>query len=233
MSKDREKPQGASGQISVGAAGVEWQRIEFPAQKAERERLIADLFVKAFDHFVLAQSEPLLAPFGAPKQNAENDLDFTVTTADGEKLMELAEFAPLQEHGPKFENAPNAIDPREKAPLALRLIELKSAHQGGAGRFLVLYSTEHAFKLTDPLTVEFLRRSLSASPPKFDRVYFLSVHNLGEGSVTELYPGKPHPYFGRLPNEKLKHIRMQAPHPREMAAIARSQESSDPGSSPG
>lgn len=37
----------------------------------------------------------MLKPFGAPVQNDENDLDFTVSTILGTKLMELAEFAPL------------------------------------------------------------------------------------------------------------------------------------------
>jgi hypothetical protein len=188
--------------------------IEFPAQKAERERLIAQLFVGSFGHYVALESEPSLAPFGQPRQNEEDHLDFTVATAVGEKLMELAEFAPLRAHGPRFADAPLALDPKEKWQLAIELVQQKSDHQGGADRILVLYATEHAFWL-DPMTIERMRRDLTKSAPRFDRIYYVSVHSLEQASVSEIYPGKPHHMFGGETDEELDRHRMTMPHPTE------------------
>lgn len=210
----RKKPQGASGQISIGA-GVEWKVIPFPADKKEREQLIARLFVDGLEGYVAMQSEPSLAPFKSVQQNDESDLDFTVDTAVGKKLMELAEFAPLKTHGPTFAEAPKALDPKEKAVLAERLIQDKSAHQGGDGRFLVLYTTEHGFWL-DPLTIERLRRSLGKNSPRFERVYYVSPHSLESASVSEIYPGTPHHIFGSFSDHRLDSPRVTIPHPSEM-----------------
>lgn len=215
MNTSRHKPQGASGPIKIGSGDVEWQVIQFPEHKAERERLIARLFVESFSNYVAMQSEPTLSPFGPPRQNQENDLDFTVLTAQGEKLMELAEFAPLKTHGTTFANAPKTLDPKEKAARALELIQHKSARQGGAERFLVLYNTEHGFWLDD-FTIERLRRQLANEPPNFDRVYYVSTHDLNSASVSEIYPGTPHHRFGDRTDKQLDEVNVTLPHPAEM-----------------
>lgn len=212
----KSKPQGASGAVSFGST-IQWNIIPFPNQKDERERLIAELFIKAFEGWVAMESEPSLAPFGKLEQNPENDLDFTLQTAAGERRMELAEFAPLAAHGPTFESAPKELSPNEKARLAAELIRMKSQHQGGAGRILVLYVTEQGFWI-DPITVETLRRDLAGDPPKFDRVYYVSPHDLESASVTEVHPGKPHHFFGDESDEGLAGIAARAilPHPTTM-----------------
>lgn len=215
MNKPKGKPQGESGAIKFGPVGVEWQVIPFPGSKPERELLIARLFVKSFDGYVAMESDPSLGPFTGLQQNAENDLDFTVQTAQGPKLMELAEFAPLHVHGPTFAHAPKALNPAEKAARALELIQSKSAHQGGADRFLLLYTTEHGFWL-DPITIELLRRRLGATPPNFDRVYYLSPHDLDSGSTSELFPGTSHHFFGNLSDEQITNSRPCLPHPSDL-----------------
>jgi hypothetical protein len=202
--------------MRIGGGSASWEVISFPGPKDERERLIARLFVEGFDNWVAMESEPSFAPFSQPEQNQENDLDFTVTTSQGVKLMELAEFAPLSKHGPNFANAPKVLDPTEKAFLAHGLVQEKSAHQGGADRFLVLYATEYGFWL-DPITIERMRRLLAKEPPNFDRVYFISVHNLNSGSVSEIYPGKPHYAFGDSSDEQLDKMDVMIPHPTEMS----------------
>jgi len=211
MRKPREKPQGKIGPIRTGPDGVDWMVILFPKEKAEREVLVAGLFVKAFDRWVAGQSEPSLAPFGEPVQNDENDLDFTLETTLGAMRMELAEFAPLTEHGPRFADAPTSLQPREKAALALELVVMKSDHQGGESRFLVIYNTEHGFWL-DPMTIERMRRALQDAPPRFERVYYVSIHDLGNGSASEIYPGTPHHIFGEA---DLDAMNVTIPHPAD------------------
>ena len=208
----RDKPQGESGPIRIGDGGTEWQVIEFPRQKEERECLIARLFVEGFGHYVVTQSEPSFAPFGQPLKNEENNLDFTVETSRGVKLMELAEFAPLTTHGPKFATAPAVIQPHEKANLVEQLIHNKSGHQGGEDRFLVLYITEHGFWI-DPITIERVRRKLLVNPPHFDRVYYVSVRDLNSASVSEIFPGKPHHIFGQFGDAQLDNNRAMLSSP--------------------
>lgn len=218
MTSDKPKPQGVSGPIKIGPDGVVWEVIHFPEAKDERERLVAELFIGAFDHWVASESEPSLKPFSGLKQNGENDLDFTVTTSQGVMLMELAEFAPLKVHGPTFLKAPKSLHPSDKAPLAHSLIMGKSEHQGGAGRFLIVYATEHAFWL-DPPTIEILRRRFAAASPNFERVYWVSLHNLKDASASEIYPGVPHHIFGDMPDEELLGGNFMIPHPTEMTVV--------------
>jgi hypothetical protein len=215
MSRSRPKPQGKSGPFGGGPNGPTWFVIPFPEDKTERERLIANLFVKAFDRWVATQSEPTLAPFGQPKQNEENDLDFTVETSVGPMQMELAEFAPLSDFGPRFADAPRSLHPREKAEHAIKLIDMKSAHQGGERRFLVIHATEHGFWL-DPNTIERMRRAFQKSPPRFDRVYWISIHSLDEASVSEIFPGTPHHLFS---DADLDAGRIFIPHPTEFRVV--------------
>jgi hypothetical protein len=211
MKPPKAKPQGTSGPISTGSDGSSWKVIPFPDDKAERENLIAGLFVTGFSNWVATQSEPSLAPFGEPAQNEEDDIDFTIPTALGDMAMELAEFAPLQSYGPQFKDAPKSLEPKEKADRALELIAKKSGHQGGDGRFLVIYATEHGFWL-DPITIERMRRALADAPPRFERVYWISVHDLEQSSVSEIYPGIPHHIWG---DKDLDAGRVYIPHPTE------------------
>ncbi|MFC3326064.1 hypothetical protein [Mesorhizobium cantuariense] len=212
MTKARRKPQGTSGPIVGGPDGIEWAKIRFPETKLEREWLVANLFFKGSARPIMEESKPSLTPFGMPHPNDENDIDFTIGTAEGTKLMELAEIAPLKTHGGIFENAPKRIAPKEKASIVYDLIRGKSDHQGAPGRFLVLYATEHAFK-ADVITIELVRRRLEKTPPKFDRVYALSIHGLDAASIWEVYPGKPHDFFRELSDDDLD--RGQSPHPTE------------------
>ncbi|MGE4350717.1 MAG: hypothetical protein AB7E52_00845 [Bdellovibrionales bacterium] len=214
MSKKQSKPQGVSGPIRIDGDGVAWDCIRYPDDKAERERLIARLFVEGCRRFVLSQSEPSLAPFGEPRQNAENDLDFTVATAQGEKLMELVEFAPLKQHGPRFCDAPLSLEASEKTALVVERITEKAAHQGGPGRFLVMYATEHSFRL-DPSIIERVRRRLVKRPPAFDRVYYVAPHDLTEAMVFEIFPGTPHSFFTDKSDEELEGMRSHFVHPTE------------------
>lgn len=210
-----DKPQGRDGPVKIGDGGAEWIVTTLPGNKAEREKLVADLFVKGFQQWVATESQPSLKPFGAPVQNDENDLDFTVPTSLGNMLMELAEFAPLAEHGPKFDSAPASVPPKEKAALATALVEKKSAHQGGANRFLVLYVTEQGFWL-DPFTIEWMRRSLAAKPPAFERVYYVSIHSITDASVSEIYPGQLNHNCVELTDEQLATMNILLPHAVEL-----------------
>jgi hypothetical protein len=211
----RDKPLGTSGPVVFTGDSIEWQVNRLPRGKAARELFIAELLTNA--KLVKDESEPSLRPFSSLTQNEENDLDFTVLTAEGPKLLELAEFAPLHEFGPRFEDAPHTLHQSRKFELVLELIRKKSSHQGGPGRILVIYTTEHAFEL-DGMTMELLKRDCAKSPPSFDRIYNL-IPVAQFASVSELYPSKPHFALGSWTDDELRGAAIMHPHPGDMTVV--------------
>jgi hypothetical protein len=211
----RDKPVGTSGPVVFTGDSIEWQVNSLPADKAGRELFVAELLVNA--KLIKEESDPSLRPFSSLTQNEENDLDFGVLTAEGPKLLELAEFAPLKEFGPRFGNAPHTLDQSRKFDLALELISKKSSHQGGPGRILVIYTTEHGFEL-DGMTMELLRRECTKSPPRFDRIYNL-VPVAQFASVSEIYPSKPHFALGSWTDDELRGAAVMHSHPAVMTVI--------------
>jgi hypothetical protein len=214
---EREKPQGRSGAIRLSSDGAKWEVIGFPKEKRRRELMIAEMFVRGANQNIMLESpeRPPYTPFGGLTPNDENDLDFTITTSQGVKAMELVEFAPLHRHGPRFKDAPRQLHQTTKSELLLELVRNKSDHQGGSGRLLLIYATEYGFKI-DLITIEITRRALVSEPPRFERVYYLSCHDVIHGSVWEIFPGRPDPTFEGWPDEKLRGLRAQMPHPLDL-----------------
>jgi hypothetical protein len=89
---ERAKPKGRTGPVEVSDAGYEWAIIDFPDKEKPREKMIAHMFARTANIRILLESpEPRYPPFGDPEQNSENDIDFTILTGQGVKLMELTE----------------------------------------------------------------------------------------------------------------------------------------------
>jgi hypothetical protein len=81
---------------------------------------------------------------------------------------------------------------------------------------LLLYSTEHAFKL-DPGAVELMRRAFMADPPRFERIYYVSPHDKTDGTAWEIYPGAEAPMFAGLSDEQLGYGNRDFSHPADVA----------------
>jgi hypothetical protein len=218
---ERAKPKGQTGPIKLSDTGFKWEIIDFPAGERAREQMIAEIFVHVANNRIdLESPEPRYAPFKDPKQNPENDIDFTILTGQGVKLMELTEFAPLKEHGPKHTDAPHQLQPSAKNELLHALVETKSNRQGAAGRFLVVYTTEEGFWI-DAATSELVRRALKSQPPKFDRVYSLTLLGQKSGVVEEIFPGRTKPAFENITTEQLRQAQTNIVHPSDIARIER------------
>lgn len=215
MAAKRNKPQGRSGPIVFSGEAAQWRITHFPQHKDDRENFIARLFVQVAERRIRKESVPSFKPFTGLLQNSENDLDFSIQTADGPKLLELAEFAPLQTFGPTFASAPTQLATSEKVEQALELIRAKSGHQGGKNRLLLLYATERAFEL-DMIAIELLRRVLAEEAPRFDRVYFIQPVGPDVGIATEVFPAVPHEWFADLSDDGLMKIPIVSTHPADM-----------------
>jgi hypothetical protein len=217
----RVKPKGKTGPIKLSDAGWKWEIIDFPDGERPREQMIGEIFVHVANNRIdLESPEPRYAPFKDLVQNPENHLDFTIWTGQGKKLMDVTEFAPLNEHGPKHSDAPHQLQPSAKNELLHALVERKSNHQGAAGRFLVVYTTEERFS-TDSVTRELVRRALKSQPPKFDRVYSLTPLGQKSGVVEEIFPGRPNPILEKITTEQLRQAQANIVHPSDIARIER------------
>lgn len=217
---ERKKPQGRSGPIRMSGAASKWAVIDFPDEKAARELMIAEMFVRAANQFIMLESpeQPPYPPFSNLIQNEENDLDFTITTSYGLKRMDLVEFAPLDKHGPHFKDAPRQLDQATKADLLLELVRRKSVRQGGPDRLLLIYVTEQGFWV-DPIAIEIMRRDLDRKSPRFERIYYVSPRDLTVGSVSEIFPGKPHHICGNWSERELRRP-ADFPHPNDFIEVS-------------
>ena len=198
----QKKPVGRCGPIRITPAGPVRELLQFPADKAERERMIADLFVL---NRAIPRGDDKFGPFANPRQNDENDLDFTIETSDGAKLLELAEFAPLAALKTSYQKAPRQLTMRDCAQLFFELIMKKSKHQGGANRLLLIYKTHDAFFVSPPVQ-ELVLRWLRKSAPQFDSIYYLSPSDATGATVFVIFPRNQPGMFATMPDEKLENL---------------------------
>ncbi|MFZ1988536.1 MAG: hypothetical protein WAW96_02080 [Alphaproteobacteria bacterium] len=206
-----KKPTGRTGPLKVGPQKVTRALVRFPNKKSELELMIARIFV---DHPCKTDS---LSPFSGLKQNAEDDLDFSIETSEGRKWLELAEFAPLNEINASYASAPKQLSMAEYAKLYYQLIARKSRHQGGVNRLLLTYATHGSFFVSPPVQ-ELVRRWLCREHPRFDRVYFLSPHCETTGTTFEVFPGRPHSMFKDMSDLQLSNLNLKVVDLDELAA---------------
>lgn len=187
------KPVGRTGYFQAqvvegGSVLGSYQRLEFPAEKAEVESLIAGWFVDSMARAsISAGDEPL---FSGLKANPENDFDFTVATKRGPAYLELQEAAPLT--GP-YESAQASYKPYEYAKYILSKIQEKSVKypkDGVLDLFLLIYVTHWSFVFSET-TIACLRVWLQQEVTVFRAVFAFTPHGSGEGEPRWLYPVPP------------------------------------------
>jgi hypothetical protein len=190
QSKDRKKPVGRTGHIAFSSEGVSRHWVEFPDNKAERERMIAEMFVTN-----PGSHSRRWGTFSNLQQLSENDLDFEVVTSYGKKLLELAEFAPLDHLKATYDKAPDTF---ARGRFVVDLIRNKSNHQGGPDRILLLYKTDEKF-FVPPSQYSAIRQELGATGIRFDAIYFLSPKSDGSAMILEIFPGVDDPDRPQVP----------------------------------
>src|SRR4051812_4358159 len=95
------KPTGSIGPIHVTSESLSWDKVEFPKDKKEIEKLIMEIFDRN-----LSNEDRNHLNINLIRQNdEENDIDCTVLRRSGNRQMDLVEIAPLNEIGRKYANA--------------------------------------------------------------------------------------------------------------------------------
>jgi hypothetical protein len=142
------KPSGTSGFFQVraneqGDISGAFVPTPYSTEKAEIERQMVVSFISSMNKNLATSCEEFF--LSNPKQNQENNIDFTVDSPNGLAYLELMEIAPLK--GP-YTTAPSSYKPYEFAKAVLAGIKQKSDHYAGTqGRdiFLLLYITHWSF----------------------------------------------------------------------------------------
>jgi len=156
--------------------------IDFPTDKEGIERYVAQQFVM---HPPKDEMEFFLS--NSLQQNLQDDLDFSVDTRNGNKYLELMEFAPLGKLRGKFNQIPTQHNVGAMADIFLREIEKKSIKYSNVPDvFLVTYVTERALNLMPYLRV--IKSQMNQTPLSLERVYYVSLHGTTGASSIRLCP---------------------------------------------
>ncbi|WP_054179530.1 hypothetical protein [Trabulsiella odontotermitis] len=182
---NQKKPTGISASIRITSSGVHREVAEFPQSKNEIERLMAEAF---------CAGKPTLNPQIAHYGNLtnltsqpENSLDFRITTAYGDKWLELAEFAPLALFHGRYENVPIEWDISEIRDLFLSLIKEKGNKGYGEGVILLIYKTHNSLYVPPPI-LRCVTKELADHPPPFEAIYFISAHSVEHSMTRQIWP---------------------------------------------
>lgn len=177
-----KKRTGEKGAIEIGPEGANAENIAFPEAKEQIEQYVAENFVR---HPPKGEDDQFVAD--SLRQNQQNDLDFHVDTKDGDKLLELMEFAPLDKFGGSFDNIPSQHNVGEISDWYCQEVLRKSAkYQRVPNVYLLTYVTERTLNLRGCLRL--IGSKLNRSQLSLERVYYISLHGSTGASSIRLYP---------------------------------------------
>ena len=194
---DRKKPTGSSGFFRVTGSG-EAAPVEQPHSdnKAEIERAIVDIFLRSHTYFT---GEPFF--LSNPRQNKEDDFDFTVTSPLGDAFLELMEIAPLSESGGSYEKASSGYKAGELATAIINQIFKKSRrYRPKRELFLLLYLTHWTFALGTS-AIQLLRYKLAKRRHVFNAIFYIAPLDDKVGALHWLYPVPPEYLLNFKPEE--------------------------------
>jgi hypothetical protein len=174
------KPQGWNAVVNLGSADS-FQKITLPADKAERERVVAKWFWASLS---TSQSPDLRIHRLDPLP--ENDHDFKLATDRGDRFLQLTEFAPLS--GP-YTEASDKLNVGTTADRLTATVCKKACHYSPSGTrvILLIYATHYAFQPLDDV-FELVEDGLRLHPTIFEQVFFIfPIHPTGSG-LRLMYP---------------------------------------------
>lgn len=179
------KPTGETGLVIVSKNKTGFQQAEFPKNKEDIEKFIANGFLKS------AQQQKIL-PFEVASyaQNELDDFDYFLQTSIGPRYLELMEIAPLENLQGKYKNAPSSYKPYDFAEWIYKKIMYKSDRYAGAVDAkitLLLYITHWTFTL-DKIATELLKYWTVENKNNFDSIYFYSPCTENFGRPQLIFP---------------------------------------------
>jgi hypothetical protein len=185
-----KKPIGESGPVRVthtadGETKIEWEKIEYPAEKSGQELAVATAFVDVLNGE--QKSDWKVVPL------KENDFDFEIQDADEKRYLELQEIViPGKKRGSPYSPGEQVIDPAKFAKTITDKIASKAIRYPkavGQPLDLLVYITHWRF-LPNQTVLQLVAHELDKSVHPFTRVYFLARHDGSSGQSVTLFPNK-------------------------------------------
>lgn len=202
MKKKRKKPTGETlvTHVAAGPDGVmlKCSVLKYPEVKEDVERFIAEKFLAtcaAKGHLPYTVSEL--------RQNVQDDLDFTLATATGDRYLELMELAPF--HGVKggFSQAPARYSPFGVAREIVDKLLSKSARYVAVPNKpidVLVYVTHWAF-VPSEVCVALMQYWLCLSSHRFCYVFLYCPITEHDGIHYRLFPTPMEHWHGFDPLE--------------------------------
>jgi hypothetical protein len=188
MGNSRRKPTGINGMIHVRSGGLsEFMPRTLPQDKASIESFMMEGALRALESSGL----DVYHLTRKPVQLSEDNFDFELPTATGTDFLDLIEFAPLQNYGGSYENAPNKHNVGQLADQAWELIKKKSRKYGGGRRVrvhLLMYATDFRFLFSDSV-VALLTLWCARRYHAFRSVVYYVPIGTDSGMARVLHPG--------------------------------------------
>jgi hypothetical protein len=204
----RKKPTGRSGFYRVTGGGEATPiELSHSDEKAEIERKVVDMLLRSHTYHT---GEPFL--LSNPRQNKEDDFDFTVTSPRGDADLELMEVAPLSAFGGSYENVPPTHKAGDLAAAISKEIFKKSKrYKPKRELFLLLYLTHWSLAL-GKATIQLLRYKLKKQRHVFGAVFYFAPLDDEVGVIEWLYPVPPGFLFNFKPADHENAVTLNFDH---------------------
>jgi hypothetical protein len=184
------KPIGESGPVRVthtaeGETKIEWQKIEYPAEKSAQENAVATAFVGTLNKERTSDWKVTSL--------AEDNFDFEMQSGDEKRYLELQEIViPGKKRGPPYAAGEQAIEPAKFAKTIISNINGKALRYPknlSQPLDLLVYVTHWRF-LPNKAVLQLVAHELDKGAHPFSRVYFFTRHDGSSGDVVTLFPNK-------------------------------------------
>ena len=189
MKKKHKKPTGEMGGVRFGRSSG-YVPIEFPTEKEDIERLMLRLTLSddsiRDDHYGLT---------GDPRQNPEDDFDFTLPTSTGDHYLDLTEVAPLD--GP-HKDSPNKHVNGEMSDWIWGVIAGKTSKYGsGSSRpiHLLLYPTHFSLRVTSSV-LDLVGYQAATEDHSFESIVYTSPDDATSAESVVVFPRAANAFDG-------------------------------------
>jgi hypothetical protein len=206
-----KKPTGTIGfnRVDVqsnGDATNSFVKLEFPNEKEAIETMMAGDFITSMNIKMAPTGMPWF--MSEPKQNIQNDFDFTINLPNGSTAwLELMEIAPLELFG-GFDHVPASYKPYDLAKIVVAKIMKKAVRYSGSLEkelHLLTYITHWGFTPSTSL-IALARYFLALEKHPFDGVYLYAPFQQGEGDGIVLAPINPEHFAGFDPEQFAENV---------------------------
>lgn len=179
----------------------EFLQVPFSQEKAAIEMDVTQKFISSANKVLSELGEARRFILFDPKQNLEDDFDFSFFTCNGPAYLELMEIAP--QTGP-YEQAPKKYNVYDYAETIWKGISKKSARYDTKDKetiiYLLLYVTHWSFILCDEV-IDCLAYWSNCNPHVFKAIFLYQTSDNEEGESFSIFPTPDDAFVGFNPEK--------------------------------